>query len=168
MWYARKRSSKHGRQAPHGRQVPQGRKVPQHMLGLAVPLALMLTAAPLQAENLHATWQGEGSSALIDRMLTTLAEDLRSNRLFLSTGTEQLRSFLLQRLCLAASTGCVLPAAANTSDLVLTPAQVDLLLQHLTASMQAQHLPLHQQQLLLQQLALRTPAPAAAQPLASL
>ena len=163
MWYARKRSSKHGRQAPHGRRAPQ------HMLGLAVPLALMLAAAPLQAENLHATWQGEGSSALIDRMLTTLAEDLRSNRLFLSTGTEQLRSFLLQRLCLAASTGCsVLPAAASTADLVLTPAQVDLLLQHLTASMQAQHLPLHQQQLLLQQLALRTPAPAAAQPLASL
>lgn len=120
--------------------------------GLAL-VALFVTA-PLRAENLHALWHGDGSSAVVDHLLTSLAEDQRSNRLFLSTSPEQLRAFLLQRLCLDAAAGCVTQPGAMNDVLQLRPADIELLLQHLNSSLQVRQLPLHQQQRLLEQLSL--------------
>lgn len=135
--------------------------------GLA--LLLVINAAPVRAENLHAVWHGEGSSVLVDQMLTTLAEDPRSNRLFLTTSTEQLRSFLLQRLCLDSAAGCMAdPSAASAASLGLLPADFELLLQHLNASLQTRQLPLQQQQRLLLQFTGQTPADSTQRPLASL
>lgn len=135
--------------------------------GLA--LLFVIGAAPVRAESLHAVWHGESHSALVDQMLTTLAEDVRSNRLFLSTSAEQLRSFLLQRLCLDSSAGCMdHPATITAASLGLTPAEIDLLLQHLNASLQSTQLPLHQQQRLLQQLSQQAVPALASRPLASL
>jgi hypothetical protein len=139
-----------------------------HLLsGLALLLAI--SAAPVRADSLHAVWHGEGSSALVDQMLTTLAEDLRSNRLLLTTGTEQLRSFLLQRLCLDSGAGCMAHApTVSAASLGLTPTDLELLLQHLNASLQTRQLPLPQQQRLLQQFTGQSPAESTQRPLASL
>lgn len=132
--------------------------------GLAVLASLCAT--PTQAENIHDVWRGEGSSAVVDQMLTTLAEEVRSSRLFLTTNTEQLRSLLLDSPCLEFAAVChehpVIPAAAN---LRLTPADIDLLRQHLNASLLARQLPKHQQQHLIEQLSQQV---RGMQPLASL
>lgn len=135
--------------------------------GLA--LLLSIDAAPARADSLHAVWHGEGSAVLVDQMLTTLAEDPRSNRLFLTTSTEELRSFLLQRLCLDSAAGCIAhPSAASAASLGLLPADFELLLQHLNASLQTRQLPLQQQQRLLLQFTGQDAAVNAQRPLASL
>lgn len=141
--------------------------VPALLPGLGLLLAISVT--PARADSLHAVWHDEDRSALVDHMLTTLAEDLRSNRLFLTTSPEQLRSFLLQRLCLGPGAGCAdNPAAVARTNLALAPADIELLLQHLNASLQARRMPLQQQQRLLLQFTGQTREASTQGPLASL
>ncbi len=126
-------------------------------------------AAPLRAGNLHAVWQDAGSSAIVDQMLLSLAEDPRSNRLLLNTSMEHLRSFLLQRLCPESVAGCADSAGVpRTHGLELAPVEIDLLLQHLNSALQLQQLPQPQQRRLLEQFSLQGSPGSAARPLASL
>jgi hypothetical protein len=152
--------------------------------GLHRVLVLMLLAAtPLKAENLASAWPdewqdgwaverpaeetGESPGLLIDQILISLAEDLRSNHLFLSSGPEQLRAILQRGLCVSAWNGCSNWPDTGQSGRLLTPAEVDLLLQHLSVAMQTHQMTLQQQQRLVWRLSLQGTTEGANRPVAS-
>jgi len=149
--------------------------------GLHRVLVLMLLAAtPLKAENLASAWPdewqveraaegtGENAGLLIDQILISLAEDLRSNHLFLSSGPEQLRTILQRGLCASAWNGCSNWPDTGESGRLLTPGDVDVLLQHLSVAMQTHQITLQQQQRLIRRLSLQGTTDKASRPVASL
>lgn len=153
---------------------PRAHHHPGRSLAAGLALLLACGSPASRAENLHAIWHGESGAVLVDRMLTALAEDSRNNRLLLSTGTEHLRSFLLQHLCLQSAAGCAEPRAVPVSKSPdLTRAYMGLfdtglLLQQLNTSLQDRQLPQPPQQVLPQQSSAQPSAAGELRPLASL
>lgn len=132
-------------------------------------LLLALGSGSVSAESLHARPDEAGATALVEQVLAALAEDPRSNRLLLLASQEQLRSFLLQRLCPGASVQCGAAGSVQLHALpAVDPTGLSLLLQSLDVSLQARGWSRPQRQHLLEQLTLQPLPATAAQPLAAL